>query len=306
MPAAFTLFDPASTHSLRLGFVGAGRIARALAQRWQAAGQPVVAVSSRTPASAQTLAGHIAGCRAVASPDDVAAQADVIFLATPDDDLRGVADDLANVAGKMVVHLSGASELSVLDGARQRGALVGAFHPIFLFAGLPDEAQRMGGCSISIEAQEPAADVLRALVATLGCKPLSIPAGQRALYHGAANYAASFVLCLLDEAAVLWEHVGIDRQATFEAMWPLIEGTLASAHSKGLSGALAGPLSRGDVNTVKRHLAAFDALGGDHGALYRTLSLRALSLSRQGPGRRHGEALDTIETLLSAPPAGAA
>ncbi|MFT4171564.1 MAG: DUF2520 domain-containing protein [Rhodocyclaceae bacterium] len=304
--AAELVASPASippTSSLRLGFIGAGRIARALAHRWHAAGQAVVAVSSRSMASAQALADGITGCHAVATPDEVVARADVIFLATPDDDVRHVADALNGVRGKMVVHLSGASEISVLDGARAQGALVGAFHPIFLFAGLPDEAERMAGCSISIEAEDPAAGVLHTLVATLGCRPLTVPAGQRALYHGAANYAASFILSLLDEFLVLWEHAGIDRRAAFEAMWPLIDGTLASARSKGLPGALAGPLSRGDINTVKRHLAAFDALGGDHGTLYRTLSLRALELSREGPGRSRGPALDTIETLLTAPPA---
>ncbi|KAB0645019.1 DUF2520 domain-containing protein, partial [Burkholderia territorii] len=49
----------------RLGFIGAGRLARCLARRFAAAGFPVVAIASRTTESATGLAARIDGCRAV-------------------------------------------------------------------------------------------------------------------------------------------------------------------------------------------------------------------------------------------------
>ncbi|MBN3790089.1 NAD(P)-binding domain-containing protein, partial [Burkholderia sp. Ac-20353] len=71
----------------RLGFIGAGRLARCVAQRFAQAGFPVVAIASRTPASAAALAARIDGCRAVATPQDVVDAADLIFLTVPDDHL---------------------------------------------------------------------------------------------------------------------------------------------------------------------------------------------------------------------------
>ncbi|MFA9439952.1 Rossmann-like and DUF2520 domain-containing protein [Uliginosibacterium sp. sgz301328] len=286
----------------RIGFVGAGRIARALARRWHATGQTVVAVCSRHGGSAMQLAAQIEGCVAVASPADVAALADLVVLAVPDDLLAEIAGQLGTLHGKAVVHLSGASELSVLDAARQAGAQVGGLHPLFLFAGRDDDAQRMAGCSITIEAAQPLVETLNQLAHSLGCRPLTIPAGQRALYHAGANYAASFILSLLEEAATLWTHAGIDRAQTVRALWPLVTGTLESAHDRPLSDALAGPVSRGDTGIVARHLEALDALGGDHGVLYRALTRRALELARQRPtATQHSQALAAIAALIDSP-----
>ncbi|OOA82733.1 NADP oxidoreductase, partial [Burkholderia cenocepacia] len=75
----------------RLGFIGAGRLARCVAQRFAQAGFPVVAIASRTPASAAGLAARIDGCRAVDTAQQVVDAADLIFLTTPDDHLASSA-----------------------------------------------------------------------------------------------------------------------------------------------------------------------------------------------------------------------
>ncbi|CEJ17103.1 probable nadp oxidoreductase, coenzyme f420-dependent; (partial sequence nterminus) protein [Ralstonia solanacearum IPO1609] len=124
---------------------------------------------------------------------------------------------------------------------------------------------------------------------------MKVRPGQRALYHAGANYAASFLLCALHEAATLWQAAGIGREEAVAAMWPLVDGTLAAARSKGLAGALAGPVSRGDGGVIDRHLRALDALGADHVALYAALTRRALALAAE---RGHPPA-DILATLAA-------
>ncbi|WP_343550229.1 DUF2520 domain-containing protein, partial [Ralstonia sp.] len=148
-------------------------------------------------------------------------------------------------------------------------------------AGLPDDAERLGGASIAIDADAPHDAALASFALRLGCTPLKVRAGQRALYHAGANYAASFLLCALHEAATLWEAAGIDRDAAVAAMWPLVDGTLAAARARGLAGALAGPVSRGDGGVIDKHLQALDALGADHATLYAALTRRALALAAE-------------------------
>ncbi|WP_244086312.1 DUF2520 domain-containing protein, partial [Desulforhabdus sp. TSK] len=81
--------------------------------------------------------------------------------------------------------------------------------------------------------------------------------------------------------ATLWGAAGIDRDAAVAAMWPLVDGTLAAARARGLAGALAGPVSRGDSGVIDKHLQALDALGADHAALYTALTRRALALAAE-------------------------
>jgi len=238
-----------------------------------------VAVANRSTGPAAWLA-QATGAKAV-NPQGVADSADWVFVTVPDDAIPGVVDNIRWRPGQLVIHCSGAGERDLLDVARQAGADTASFHPLFLFAGLPDDAERLGGASIAIDADAPHDAALASFALRLGCTPLKVRAGQRALYHAGANYAASFLLCALHEAATLWEAAGIDRDAAVAAMWPLVDGTLAAARARGLAGALAGPVSRGDGGVIDKHLQALEARGADHAALYTALTRRALALAAE-------------------------
>jgi hypothetical protein len=57
----------------------------------------------------------------------------------------------------------------------------------------------------------------------------------------------------------------------------LVEGVVANVRSAGVTKALTGPIRRGDVETVRRHM---EALGAD-GDLYRMLGLVAVEIAKE-------------------------
>jgi predicted short-subunit dehydrogenase-like oxidoreductase (DUF2520 family) len=268
----------------RLGFVGAGRLARCLARGFARAGYPVTAVTARSPDSAGRLAGNLPLCEAVADAQAVVDSSDLVFLAVPDDSIGTIANNLTfdtrNGRFAALVHCSGATSVEVLAPARAHGVSIGGFHPLYLFSGDEADLERISGCSVTIEARDDLAPRLEALARSLGCEILTLAGAQRLLYHGAAHYAASFALAALAEAADVWRTLGFDDEQTLRALLPMLAGTAEAARAKGLSGALAGPVSRGDAVVLERQLAAFEALGGDHATLYALLTRRALSLAR--------------------------
>lgn len=263
----------------RLAFVGAGRVAGALARGFARAGFPVVAVASRSAASAAALAAAVPGCRGVPSPQDAADAADLVFLTVPDDAIAPAAAAIAWRAGTGVVHASGAAEIDVLAPAAARGALVGGFHPLQNFADPEVALTGLAGCVVAIEAGERLADRLTRLAAALGMRPIRLPAGARALYHGAGSFAAPFVTALLHEAVGIWKSFGMSEADALAALVPLARGTLDAVARDGTVRGLAGPIARGDAGTVARHLAAFDALGGGTAAFYRELAQRVIPIA---------------------------
>jgi len=282
-----------------LGFIGAGRVARCLAAVWAQAGYTVSAVASRSRASAEQFATEVPGCQACTAsdgPQQVVDAAQLIFITVPDDAIAASAASLNFRPGQAVVHCSGASEVSLLEPARQQGAAIGGFHPLYLFSGLAADRERIVGAYITLEASEPLKAQLTALVHALRCTPLEIPAGARMLYHASANYAASFILCGLREAVEVWGSFGVNEEDTLAALWPMLEGTLKTARDRGLSSALAGPVSRGDAAVVQRQLERLQQLGGEHARLYAQMTRRAVRLARARkpmPG-----ALDAIDAML--------
>jgi len=279
-----------------LGFIGAGRVARCLAAVWARAGYTVSAVASRSRASAEQFATEVPGCTACDDPQQVVDAAQLIFITVPDDVIAASAASLNFRPSQAVVHCSGASEVSLLDPPRKQGAAIGGFHPLYLFSGLAADRERIVGAYITLEAPEPLKTQLTALVHALRCTPLEIPAGARMLYHATANYAASFILCGLREAVEVWGSFGVNEEDTLAALWPMLEGTLKTARDRGLSSALAGPVSRGDAAVVERQLERLQQLGGEHARLYAQMTRRAVRLARARkpmPG-----ALDAIDALL--------
>ena len=270
--------------SPRIGFIGAGRVAKGLAWGLAQGGERVVAVASRRRESAEQLAARIPGCAALALAQEVVERSELVFITVPDDAIAALAASLAWRAGKAAVHCSGATEVSVLSAAARAGAQIGGFHPLQLFAD-PDVALAgLPGCTIALEAEGALLSQLEQLALALGCRTIRLPPGCRARYHAAAHYAAGFVITLLQQAVELWRSFGVEREDTIRALLPLLRGTAASVERSGLAQGLAGTYSRGDIGTLEKHLAELARVGPDALHLYCELALRSIPLGLERGG----------------------
>jgi predicted short-subunit dehydrogenase-like oxidoreductase (DUF2520 family) len=278
--------DPAlrtAPSALRLGFVGAGRVAAVLAPALTAAGYPVAAVASRRLASAEALALRIDDCQAVASAQEVADAADLAFLTVPDDAISGVAEGVRWRPGMAVVHCSGAGGPELLAPAAQNGAATGSFHPLQTFSG---GSAPLVGVTVGIEGSGGLLAILEEMARALGCRPLRLPANAKPLYHASAALASNYLVTLLGQAARLWEPLGCSESEALEALLPLVKTTVANVERDGFRAALTGPIARGDLGTVQGHLRALRDHAPDLVQLYEQLGSETLPLTSLDPGRR--------------------
>jgi predicted short-subunit dehydrogenase-like oxidoreductase (DUF2520 family) len=212
----------------------------------------------------------------------------MVFLAVPDDALATFARRLAAAGGRIpgtvaFVHLSGAQELNALDPLRARHP-VGSFHPLQSFPE-PRPPDSLRGVVIGIDASAPALlRRLASLARALGARPKQVSDSQRALYHAAAVFASNYVDVLLATAVKLLHHAGWTEKEAMAGLLPLTEGVLATVGKRGPLRALTGPVRRGDVNTVERHLVALSKLPRSRmappvGDQYRMLGSIALEIA---------------------------
>jgi predicted short-subunit dehydrogenase-like oxidoreductase (DUF2520 family) len=263
---------PSSGNKPTIGFVGAGVVGGALARRLAEAGYPVVAVASRSFGSAVALAAAVPGCAALGCLDDVAAKAEVVFITTPDDAIASVAASTAWRAGQAVVHCSGALSVDVLAPAARAGVRVGSFHPLQTFASLDRALVSLTGTTFVLEGDDlPLLSTLQDMAEALGGRSVLLRSEDKVLYHAAAVLSSNYVVTLLQQAAELWEAFGRTKEEALTALLPLLRGTAANLESLGLPGALTGPVSRGDLITVAKHLEALESFP-DIAAVYRTLA----------------------------------
>ena len=254
---------PSRASGLRVGVIGAGRVGAVLAAALEAAGHTVVAAAGESDASRARIADLIPGA-APAKPTDVARGADLLLLTVPDDMLGNVVTVLADSGvlrpGQYVVHTSGRHGLAVLEPARKVGAHVVAMHPAMTFTGTALDLDRLAGCVFGLTAAPAERGFAEALVADLGGRATWVPEEMRTLYHAGLAHGANHLVTLVTQAMELLAAAGSDDPAG--TLRPLLTAALDNALEQGDS-ALTGPIVRGDVNTVRAHLADI-ALNAPH------------------------------------------
>lgn len=280
----------------RTAFIGAGRLAGAVTRGLVRAGWPVVAVASTRLDGAAALASHLPGCTPM-SPQGAVDAAELVFLTVPDHAIVQVAAGLRWRPGMGVVHTSGATEIAALSPAAAQGARTGGFHPMQNFADPETALRDLPGSTVAIEAPPELAATLQRIATILGLNVITLPSGARPLYHAAANFAAPFLDVLIDEAVRIWGAFGVPPEAALPAFTKLARNALNAIEHDGTIGALVGPVSRGDVETVERHIAALRQMpDSETRRLYEAFVLREIPLAMQKHGLTEEQA-NAMRTL---------
>lgn len=283
---------------ITIGFIGAGITGTALAVRLHRQGYRIIAVSSRTLASAERLAQRIDGCRVYNTAQEVANEAQLIFITTPDDVINEVASRVRWHRDQSIVHCSGAHSTDILAAAKQFGAHTGCFHPLQTFANIEQAIENLPGSTFAIEASEPLLTILQKMATAMACNWVILTANEKVLYHTAAVFACNYLVTLVKLATDLWQDFGISREQAIKALLPLLYGTLSNIENIGLPGCLTGPIARGDLGTIKKHL---EALGKEKPYLlssYKQLGLQTIPIALD-KGKINSEKAKELEVLLS-------
>lgn len=134
---------------------------------------------------------------------------------------------------------------------------------------------------MGIDATTPALlKELARLARDLGAKPRRVTDDERALYHAAAVFASNYLIVIMSEAANILRDAGWSERESVAALFPLMKGVMQNASKTGIHKALIGPIRRGDVDTVRRHLRAL-AKRPQTEAIYRMLGAVALEIAKE-------------------------
>lgn len=288
-----------SEQKVRIGFIGAGTVGTALALGLGRKGYPVVAVSSRTSASAGRFARLVQGCTVMATNQAVSDNADFVFITTPDDVIPVVASQLKWHAGQSVVHCSGADTVQSLTPAAQVGAHTGGFHPLQTFANLEQAIKNVPGSTFALEAQTPLLSTLKDMAISLDGQWIELKSENKVLYHAAAVMACNYLVTLAKMSTDLWKVFGVEPKEAIQALQPLIKGTLNNLENVGLPNCLTGPIARGDLGTVRKHLDALAKSAPELLSAYKELGLQTLPIAL-AKGRIDEKKAGELKMLLSA------
>jgi predicted short-subunit dehydrogenase-like oxidoreductase (DUF2520 family) len=261
----------------RVAIVGAGNLGSALARSLQDAGYAIEAVIARSRGASLQKAKQLAqqvGARAATDLSDVEAR--LVWFCVPDAAIAAAAQSLAGQIewkGRVAVHSSGALGSDEMAALRRRGAAVASVHPLMTFVRRSRPSLR--GVPFAIEGDAAAVGVARRVVRDLGGLAYSIRKKDKAAYHAWGTFASPLFTALLATTEEVATLAGVSRKAARQRMIPILLQTLANYASFGAAGAFSGPIVRGDVDTVKRHLRVLRGAGAGR-EVYVALAASAL------------------------------
>jgi predicted short-subunit dehydrogenase-like oxidoreductase (DUF2520 family) len=279
-----------------IGIAGTGRVAQALGRLLSKRGEPVVAVAGRNPERTARAAEFI-GVAAV-SFAQLPERAGRVLISVSDGAVAQVAQALAEAGmrGGVALDTCGAHGPEILEPLARAGVACGVLHPLQTIADPETGVALLPGSTFAISGDAAAVAWGERIAAVLDGVTLPVAPEAMPLYHAAAAMASNYVIGLIDAAAILMGAAGIEEATALGALAPLIEAAVRNAQALGPGRALTGPIERGDVDTVRRHLRGLAAAPPSVDGLYRSAGLHVLEMARRR-GLAGAKARE-IETLL--------
>src|SRR5208337_2348445 len=247
------------SRGLTVSIVGAGNLGTALALTLPAAGYEVKFIGVRAKSSSSAASRGLAR-KVKARLVELGKQAldtDIVWITVPDDSIAQVAHQLAGTQdwkGRIVFHSSGALTSDELAPLRVKGARVASVHPMMTF--VRHSVPNMAGVAFAIEGDAGAVRAARDIVERLGGYAFPIRKQNKVLYHAFGSFASPLVIALMASLEQVARAAGVKQRDIKRVMLPLLLQTLQNYLYRDAAAAFSGPLVRGDVATVRKHLEA--------------------------------------------------
>jgi predicted short-subunit dehydrogenase-like oxidoreductase (DUF2520 family) len=240
-----------------IAIVGAGKLGSTLALALRKAGYGISEIvhrdRSESRRNARVLARELRARAATAT--DAKLDADIVWLCVSDAAITSTARELALRTawkGKIALHSSGALPSDELRSLARRGAVIGSLHPMMTF--VRGSSPDLRGLSFAVEGDPHAVRVARRIARDLGGRVFDIRSEAKALYHASGSFASPLTVTTLMLAEQAAGAAGLKPKQARSVLAPIIQRTIENYLKNGPQAAFSGPIARGDIVTVQRHL----------------------------------------------------
>jgi len=278
-----------------IGFIGAGRLGTALARQFfnqQYAISTIIDIDVDKAQRCQKKYGGRVGSEDVRNIDP---ETTILFITVPDEDIEQVGFSLSKYnilkPGMIVTHTSGLLSSDSLRSLRDHNIRTCSFHPCYSF---PENHEgSLKDVFFALEGDREGCNRLEKLIRAIGGKPFFLSKEEKALYHAGCTMASNYLVALLDMVQFVMDRILTGDN--IEKVLPLIKGTIENIEQRGVQNALTGPILRGDITTIEKHIKSLEACNANLISPYIILGKATLKMAiKLGLDEERGRALESI------------
>ena len=241
---------------MEIGIVGAGRVGCSIGKYLKEHGAAVAGYYSKSRESVE-FAATFTNTAAFPSLGELVEAVSMIFITTPDDEIRPVWEKIAGqpIRGKIICHFSGSLSSDVFLNREKRGFYACSFHPMYAFSDKFTSYKQLNQVMFTAEGDKEALAELCPLLERLGNPVFVIKGKKKERYHAAASLISNMMIGLYQMGIDMLVDCGFSETEARSLVKPLVEGNIQHLLGTSPEQALTGPIERGDVETIKKHLA---------------------------------------------------
>jgi predicted short-subunit dehydrogenase-like oxidoreductase (DUF2520 family) len=245
-------------------FIGAGKIAHTLVPSLLKYHYNVTAVISRSNKSAKQLALKNKINFFSDRLNSIRKEPSIFFLTVPDDQIKNVAGKLSKLKldfkNSLFIHTSGSETADALNALKRKDGSTASFHIMQTFPST--KPVEIKNCYVTIETgSADTRKFLEELAVDLKLTSIKISSKDKVYYHIAGVFAANFLTGNFFTSEKLFNKAGLTSLNKYQLMKTIIETTLKNIRQVNAVNSLSGPVSRGDVKTIKKHVTSLKSKG---------------------------------------------
>ncbi len=279
---------------MKIGIIGAGRVGCSIGKylKDKQSDCEILGYFSRSSEKI-TEAAKFTNSKEFSCLNDLIEASDTLFVTTPDDAIRDVWDciDKKKIKGKIICHFSGSLSSDVFYGASDFGAFPGSAHPMYAFSDKFNSYKNLNTVVFSLEGSRIFLEKVGKLFKNTGNPVCVLEKENKVKYHAAASLVSNHMLSLLDTGVSLLEEIGYEREDGYKVFAPLVENNLLGALRSSVEKSLTGPIERGDINTIEKHLECLD---GYSKKVYKLLGENVLEIAKRKNSQKEYAEMERI------------
>jgi len=252
--------------------VGAGKVGTALSKRLYKNGFNFNSIIDLDITKARNLAKKINANHFSSEINDIPKNVNFIIISVPDSQINLVSKRISKLPLKFkslkVCHVSGCLSSEELKSIKNLGSIVFSLHPYQSFPDNKNET-RLDSIYYGIEGDKTV--FAKKIVKALGGNYIIIPKNLKSLYHVSGAFASNYLLVLISIVHDILHSIIDDKKKSKDVFKPIIESTLSNYFNTDFKKSITGPIVRGDVVTIEKHLKALKRYDKNIYDLYKKL-----------------------------------
>jgi len=285
-----------------INIIGCGRLGKTLARLWHKNGVLNVAGVISNASESAFQACEFIGAGIVCEQLHQLPKSEFWLIATPDAAISDIAlqlSTLPNLPGDATIfHCSGSLTSQVLSPLKNPTRSLASVHPVHSFADPLHSQESFASSYCAMQGDAKALELLEPIFKKIGARMFEVSSDNKSLYHAGTVVASNYLVTLLDTATSMLVQSGLSREQALELIGPICVQTAQNTCSRYSTNALTGPISRGDVDTIKSHLSALNHQNPKWLDMYKTLGQSTVPIADK-QGQASESSLMEIFKLLS-------